>query len=95
MAYELTIALKPDLSADQSKKIIGKVESTAKELGGEVKKTEGLGVKSLAYPIKKVQQANFTRFLLNIPPDKLPELRQVLGREGDLLRVMVVKGEIE
>jgi small subunit ribosomal protein S6 len=93
MHYELTIALKPDLAAEKSKKIIEEVGEAVEKSGGKLAKTESLGVKTLAYPIKSFSQANFGRFYLQIDPDKVRELRRQLEREEALLRVFVVKIE--
>lgn len=91
--YELTIALKPNLAAEKSKKIIREVGEAVEKFGGKLVKTENLGMKTLAYPIKSFSQASFDRFCLQIAPDKVSELRRQLEREEALLRVFVVKIE--
>lgn len=86
----LKILVKPDLSAEQSKKIDEKVKKAIGEAGGRVLKTESLGVKSLAYPVENFEQARFGGFSLELPPEGVSALRRDLEREGDLLRVMVL-----
>ena len=89
--YKLTIALKPDLSAEQSKKAGEKVESAVRKAGGKVVKAESLGLKPLAYPIENFEQASFGQFLLELPKNGVVGLRRELERGGSFLRVMVVK----
>lgn len=89
--YKLTIALKPDLSAEQSKKAGEKVESAVKKAGGRVVKAESLGLKPLAYSVGQFEQASFGQFLLELPKDGVAGVRRELERGGSFLRVMVVK----
>jgi ribosomal protein S6 len=92
MKYELTIALKPDLAPEKSKKINGEIEESVHKLGGKILQTESLGMKSLAYPIKGAGQASFGRFQLELGPDKIQDLRRQLEREEGVVRVLVIKG---
>uniref|UniRef100_A0A831YYN6 Small ribosomal subunit protein bS6 n=1 Tax=candidate division WWE3 bacterium TaxID=2053526 RepID=A0A831YYN6_UNCKA len=91
MNYELTIALKPDLAAEKSKKIFAEVAEAVGKAGGKTEKVESLGVKNLAYPIKGLPQASFGRFQLEIEPANVNALRRGLEKEEDFLRVFVVE----
>lgn len=93
MQYEMTIAMPPDLPAEKSKKMMEEVATAVEKSGGKLAKTESLGVKTLAYPIKSFSQASFGRFTLEFDPEKVRELRHQLEREETLLRVFVVKTE--
>ncbi|OGC54175.1 hypothetical protein A2797_00095 [candidate division WWE3 bacterium RIFCSPHIGHO2_01_FULL_48_15] len=92
MAYELTVALKPDLPAASAKKIIEDIEHAAKEVGGAVEKVESVGIKPLSYPIRGLGQASFSRFMLRLSPDQASIFQNDLARRDDLLRVLMVKG---
>jgi len=93
MHYELTIALKPDLAVEMSKKVFSQIEEFVKKSGGEVERTESLGVKALSYQIGKFEQAGFERLYLQLDPSKVGELRRQLERDESLLRVFIVKVE--
>src|SRR4030042_263667 len=90
MLYELTFALKPSRATENSKKVVGRVEELIEKADGKVEKNESLGVKTLAYPIQHLAQANFGRFFIQLNPGKVGELRRQLEREEELLRVFVV-----
>lgn len=92
MSYELTIALKPDLSKEGANKVINKVEQVVEGAGGKVEKVDSLGIKTLSYPIKGLTQASFARFRLDLPPAGVPGLQTELSREEGLLRVLIIKG---
>jgi ribosomal protein S6 len=92
MHYELTIALKPDLAPDKSKKIAGEIEESVSKLGGKILETESLGMRSLAYPIQGIGQASFGRYQLEVNPDKVGDLRRQLEQEEDIIRVLIIKG---
>ncbi|NIT04433.1 hypothetical protein GTO10_06060 [Candidatus Saccharibacteria bacterium] len=89
--YKLIAGLKPDISAAQSKRLSGKIETAAKKAGGKVVKSSSRGIKSLAYQVGGSEQANFEEFILELPKGKVGDLkREILQAEG-FLRSMVVK----
>lgn len=90
--YELTIALKPDLSAASAKRVVEKIEEAVKGVGGTVEKIDSLGIKPLAYPIKKVSQASFARLRFQVPPKEVAGLQAEFKKDENLLRALIIKG---
>lgn len=92
MSYELTIALKSDLSAQAAKKVVAGLEELVKGAGGRIEKLESMGIKSLAYPIKGATQASFARLMFDLSPKEVPGLQNEVARNEDLLRAVIIKG---
>ena len=89
--YTLTLVLKPDLSAEASKEINTKVAEAVERLDGKVVKTESLGLKTLAYSIKRETQASFGKFSLELPADRINALKSELEKTRSFLRIMIDK----
>ena len=79
--------------------IISKEEKTAKDklaskeiedLGGKVLKTDPLGQKQFAYPIKKEQAGFYSVSLFEINPEKLFDLNKTLSLNDDILRYLII-----
>ncbi len=79
--------------------IISKEEKTAKDklaskeiedLGGKVLKTDPLGQKQFAYPIKKEKAGFYSVSLFEINPEKLFDLNKTLSLNDDILRYLII-----
>lgn len=88
--YTFTVVLKPDLSAEDAKKLDTKVEDLVSKVGGKFSKKESLGIKPLAYEIDGNDQASFNRFMLEIPKEHVSGVRFDLERDSGVLRVLVL-----
>lgn len=86
--YELTIVM-PE--GDEVKRIIKVVSDFAKKAKGEINKHESWGVKQLAYPIRKLNNAQYEHFVLSLDPVKQVELDKVLRMDESILRYMFVR----
>ena len=51
--YELTFIIDADLSGEEQKKLLTKVQKVVTELKGKIEKRDKWGKKELSYPIKK------------------------------------------
>lgn len=86
--YELTVVI-PE--GDEVKRLIKVVNDFAKKTKGEVNKHESWGVKQLAYPIRKLEKAQYEHFLLSLDPSKQVELDKALRMDESILRYMFVR----
>lgn len=86
--YELTIVM-PE--GDEVKRIIKVVSDFVKKAKGEVNKHESWGVKQLAYPIKKLSNAQYEHFVLGLDSSKQVELDKALRMDESILRYMFVR----
>ncbi len=94
--YELVLIINAQLEAGKQTKLVADVSKTVKDLGGEVKKEDKLGLKEFAYPIKKQLQGVYVDFELNLDPATVKKLEDKLATEESILRHLLVlktKGE--
>lgn len=89
--YELTIVIPEDKGGKEAGRIIKVVTDFAKKTKGEVNKQESWGVKTLAYPIRKLASAQYEYFVVALEPAKQRELDNALRMDESILRYMFVR----
>ena len=88
--YETVFIARQDVSAKQVEdyaKAFGKIVN---DNGGEVKKTESWGLRTLAYKIKKNRKGHYTLMHLDAPHKAVVELERNMRLNEDVLRFMTV-----
>jgi small subunit ribosomal protein S6 len=89
--YELTLVFAQDQDGVETKRFIKLITDFAKKTKGEVNKQESWGAKHLAYPIKKLDVAQYEHFVLTLEPAEQPVLDKMLRMDENLLRYMFVR----
>ena len=89
--YELTIVIPEDKDGKEAARIIKTVTDFAKKTKGEVNKQESWGAKHLAYPIKKLEVAQYEHFVLSLESSQQPVLDKTLRMDESILRYMFVR----
>lgn len=93
-SYELVLVLKPDITGEESKKLIDSIKSWLGKAEVELKE---LGKKALAYQIKKQREGIY--FLLDVSftdETVIPgDLDKKLLEQDSLLRHLLVRKEIK
>jgi len=85
--YETVFALKPTLNEEEVKKKVEQVKEFIKQKGGEILYEEDWGMKTLAYPINKFNNARY--YLLQFKtqnPQLANELDFQLKIDEDVIR---------
>lgn len=93
MKYELALVIKPLSTEDVKEKVLPKVESTIKELGGNYKMINPLGKRMLAYPMSKFKEAFYYFYDVELSSAKSAEFRKFLRMNSDILRSLFIKKE--
>jgi small subunit ribosomal protein S6 len=89
--YELAVVTSDDLPEKDKKELFERLEKKISEAEGKVKEVEEAGKRSLAFPIKKHNSANFT-FIQFVAPAKIPsEVRKELNISEAVLRSLLIK----
>jgi small subunit ribosomal protein S6 len=94
--YELVLILASELESLKQEKIVADVESAVKDFSGKLVKSEKLGLKELAYPIKKKTQGVYWLFELKLDPSNIKKFEEKLYNMEEILRYLLVlsqKGE--
>lgn len=89
--YELMTIFKPNLDAEEVDKLIEKIASVIAEFGGEVKSTDKVGRKKLAYEIQNFRDGYFSTSILSLPADKVAEFKRQLRLNDNILRTMFME----
>ncbi len=90
--YELTLVLteeagKNEISAKKlASSLVGKIK-------GKIKKTKVIGLRDLAYPIKKQSKGWYGIFVVELPEDDIAEFDKQAKLEEKILRYLLVKAK--
>lgn len=86
--YELMTIFKPNLDAEEVDKLISKIDSIIVDFGGEVKSTDKVGRKKLAYEIQNFRDGYFSTSRFSLPAEKVAEFKRQLRLNDNILRTM-------
>ncbi|MDR0484603.1 MAG: 30S ribosomal protein S6 [Alphaproteobacteria bacterium] len=93
MLYEYIYLLRGDLSPNQVQEINNKAVEVIGSFGGKVHKTELLGLRNLAYKIKKNKRASYCLLQLDVPFEGIKELQRLHSVNENVLRTLTLKIE--
>ena len=91
--YECVLIARQDISSAQVEQLAEQFTGILRENGGEVKKTEFWGLKTLTYKVKKNRKGHYVLFNLDAPHVAVAEMERNLSLHEDVLRHMVVRVE--
>ena len=81
------------MTEPQVKEKAAKYTEIIKELGGDVKSTEFLGLKNLAYIIRKNRKAHYVMLNIELDGSKITELERRARIDEDVIRFLNVRVE--
>lgn len=90
--YETIFLVKNDTTEEQRNKVVSNVESYLKE-NGKIIKTEALGLRKLAYEIRKCKEAYYYLFEFESASETISELERRYRIEDLILKFIVVRKE--
>ena len=91
--YESVLVFRQDMTEPQVKEKAAKYTEIIKELGGDVKSTEFLGLKNLAYIIRKNRKAHYVMLNIELDGSKITELERRARIDEDVIRFLNVRVE--
>lgn len=89
-AYELTVVVSPSVKADKRKIVMESIEKLVKK-NGTVSASEEIGLRDLAYPIKKSLSGWYASLKMDLDPESVASLEQELFRNDLILRHLVLR----
>jgi len=89
--YETLFVVKPTLTAEEIEAQIARVKEIIAEEGGELKATDDMGMRRLAYPIEKQERGYYSVVYYSAPAELVAELERQLRYNEEMLRFMTVK----
>ncbi len=94
--YECVLIARNDVTQQQVEGIADGIATQFEPEGGEVRKREYWGLRSLAYRIKKNRKGHYMLLGLSAKPAAMAEMERQLGLNEDVLRFMTIRvDEIE
>ena len=91
--YETVFIARNDVTQQQVEQIADDIATELTTEGGEIKKREYWGLRSLAYRIKKNRKGHYMLLGLDAQPAFITEMERKLGLNEDVLRYMTIRIE--
>ena len=91
-SYESVIIINPNVDEEKIKEITSKVETLINN-NGKVTKVDELGIKKLAYEIKKCKEAYYFIFYFESDPTFITELERTYKITDEIIKFITVKQE--
>ena len=91
--YELLAIISPELDEERVSKIMDRMAQSINSRGGAMEEIKKWGKRKLAYPIKRVMEAEYILARFKLMPKLVKELEGEINALGEVLRYLVVKVE--
>ena len=91
--YETVLIARQDITSAQAEQLTETFSQLIRDNGGEVKKTEHWGLKTLAYRMNKNRKGHYVLLNLDAPPAAVAEMERNMRLSEDVLRYMTVRVE--
>ena len=89
--YENIFIARQDISAAQADQLTDQFTGVLAEHGGQVKKKEYWGLKSLAYRIRKNRKGHYVLLNIDAPAPALHEMERQMRINEDIIRFLTVR----
>ncbi len=88
--YETVFLVKNDITEEERNAVVDKIEKYLKE-NGNIIKSEALGLKKLAYEIRKYKEAYYYLLEFESAPETIIELERIYRITDEVLKFIVVR----
>lgn len=92
--YETTFLARQELSAAQVEALAANLTEIITQGKGETTKTEFIGLRTLAYQIKKNRKGHYVLFNIDAPAPTIKEMERQIGLNEDILRHLTIKLDV-
>lgn len=86
--YELVFILKPEVSEDEVRSILDRIENIARESGGQILDINQVGRRRLAYPIQRHRDGYYIYIDMILAPASVAEIERLLKVSETVIRYM-------
>jgi small subunit ribosomal protein S6 len=93
--YEVMFIVRPDVVEEDLDKLIAGLEGSVKQAGGNVKSVEKLGVRRLAYQVKKFNDGQYVLFHVDADGAVVAELERRLRVSEPVIKFLSVRMDEE
>ena len=89
--YEVVLIARNDVTQQQVETLVDEFATRLEGEGGQIRKREYWGVRSLAYRINKNRKAHYMLLGLDAQPPSIKEMERQFGLNEDVLRSMTIR----
>lgn len=89
--YELAFILNPEVSEEETRAILDRVEQIVANYGGQIVKVNNWGRRRLAYPIERHRDGIYVFIDMILTPETVAEIERTLKVSESVLRYMTKK----
>jgi small subunit ribosomal protein S6 len=87
--YEAMFIFHPELTDEKLEESINTVAKIIKDKTDGKLNTENLGKKTMAYPIRKVNEGYYVNYVFDAPPAAISEIKGELKHSEEILRYVI------
>jgi small subunit ribosomal protein S6 len=91
--YETMFIVKPTLTEEETQAQIEMVKTTIEKNGGEIKATNDMGSRKLAYEIQKNRRGHYIVYYFTAPTQAILEIERNYRINENILRFIFIKSE--
>ena len=91
--YELLFVLKPTLTEEETAKNVEAINEIITNNGGEIAKVDNIGMRDLAYEVKKQKRGYYTIIYFKSPTSAIKEIERNLRINENVIRFITIKYE--
>jgi len=83
--------LRPELSEEQMKQLVARVEDAILKAGGQIEQSQAWGRRRLASPIAKHREGVYHLVVFQVDPAAIDRLRRAYRLDEQILRALIVR----
>jgi small subunit ribosomal protein S6 len=91
--YELLFVLRPTLTEEEAKVKVDFIKEVLEKNGAQIAARHDMGMRKLAYAIKKFERGNYTVFYFQAPPSAIGEVERIIRITEEIIKFLTVKYE--
>jgi small subunit ribosomal protein S6 len=89
--YELLFVLRPTLTEEETKAKVDFIKEVLEKNGAKIAARQDIGIRKLAYSIKKFERGNYTVFYFQAPAGAISEIERIIRINEEIIKFLTVK----
>jgi small subunit ribosomal protein S6 len=89
--YETLVLMSPELAEENRKEILANLAGIIERDGGKVSLVDDWGIRTLAYPVRKLTRGHYVRFVYSAPGNVVAELERNIRITDGLFKFVTVR----
>ncbi|MDR1285469.1 MAG: 30S ribosomal protein S6 [Campylobacteraceae bacterium] len=89
--YELLFVLRPTLTEEEAKAKVDFIKEVLEKNGAQIAARQDMGIRKLAYPVKKFERGNYTIYYFQAPANAIGEIERIIRINEEVIKFLTVK----